>query len=31
MALWNSHSKLIFIVFDVSDLHARFMRYETKN
>ena len=25
MALWNSHSKPIFIVFDVSNLHARFI------
>ena len=25
MAVWNSHSKLIFIVFDVRDLHAHFI------
>ena len=28
MALCNSHSKLIFIVLDVSKLHARFMLLE---
>ena len=25
MALWNSHSNLIFITFGVSKLHARFI------
>ena len=25
MDVWNSHSKLILITFDVSNLHARFI------
>ena len=25
MALWNSHSQLIFIVFGINTLHARFI------